>query len=166
MVCHYGHTARAAHRTRTSATRFLMAGPLATLRRLLASFACRLDFWSGHPWNFDLANLEDRVRVSELMRSEGTSDDIRFYVGPEELVCVVTVVFADGRPAPPGSVAARPCVDIAPCSLALNDRYRCVFGVLATHRMLAWPVAALQPRAHRPANSGPRLRRRCGRWHR
>jgi hypothetical protein len=43
-------------------------------------------FWSGEPLDFDLSNLRDRVRVYELVLTEGNSDDIRFYVNPEELV--------------------------------------------------------------------------------
>ena len=43
-------------------------------------------FWSGDPLDFDLSNLQDRVRVYELVLTEGNGDDIRFYVDPEELV--------------------------------------------------------------------------------
>lgn len=43
-------------------------------------------FWSGDPLDFDLTILRDRVRVYELVLTEGNSDDIRFYVVPDELV--------------------------------------------------------------------------------
>jgi hypothetical protein len=41
-------------------------------------------FWPGDPLAFDLSNLRDRVRVYELVFTEGNGDDIRFYVDPEE----------------------------------------------------------------------------------
>ena len=43
-------------------------------------------FWSGQHRIFDLDSLRDRVRVYELVITEGNSDDIRFFIDPEELV--------------------------------------------------------------------------------
>jgi hypothetical protein len=43
-------------------------------------------FWSGTPLEFDLSKLRDRVRVYELVITEGNSDDIRYYVDPRELI--------------------------------------------------------------------------------
>jgi hypothetical protein len=43
-------------------------------------------FWRGEPLDFDLSNLRDRVRVYELLLTEGNIDDIRFSIDPVELV--------------------------------------------------------------------------------
>jgi hypothetical protein len=43
-------------------------------------------FWSGQPKDFDLDSLRDRVRVYELVITEGNSDDIRFFIDPKALV--------------------------------------------------------------------------------
>ena len=42
--------------------------------------------WSGRSRDFDLNSLRDRVRVYELVITEGNSDDIRFFIDPKELV--------------------------------------------------------------------------------
>jgi hypothetical protein len=43
-------------------------------------------FWSEEPLSFDLFNLRDRVRVYELVITEGNCDDIRFFIDPKVLV--------------------------------------------------------------------------------
>ena len=42
--------------------------------------------WSGRSRDFDLNSLRDRVRVYELVITEGNSDDIRFFIDPKRLV--------------------------------------------------------------------------------
>ena len=41
--------------------------------------------WSGPPIAYDLDDRADRARVYEQVLREGTADDVRFYVDPEEL---------------------------------------------------------------------------------
>jgi hypothetical protein len=41
--------------------------------------------WSGPPIPYDLEERADRIRVYEQVLREGTEDDVRFYVGPDEL---------------------------------------------------------------------------------
>jgi hypothetical protein len=41
--------------------------------------------WSGPPVIYDLADRGDRARVYEQVLREGTEDDLRFYVEPDEL---------------------------------------------------------------------------------
>jgi hypothetical protein len=42
--------------------------------------------WSGPPITYDLADRTDRARVYEQVLREGTEDDVRFYVEPDQLV--------------------------------------------------------------------------------
>ncbi len=42
--------------------------------------------WSGSPRQYDLADRNDRARVYEQVLSEGTDDDVRFYVHVDELI--------------------------------------------------------------------------------
>lgn len=42
--------------------------------------------WSGSALVYDLDNRADRVRVYEQVLREGTEDDVRFYVRPDELL--------------------------------------------------------------------------------
>lgn len=42
--------------------------------------------WSGPPRHYDLADRNDRARVYEQVLSEGTDDDVRFYIDVDELV--------------------------------------------------------------------------------
>jgi hypothetical protein len=41
--------------------------------------------WSGPPLAYDLKKRADRIRVYEQVLREGTEDDVRFYVDPDEL---------------------------------------------------------------------------------
>lgn len=41
--------------------------------------------WSGPPIIYDLDDRSDRARVYEQVLREGTEDDVRFYVKPEQL---------------------------------------------------------------------------------
>ncbi len=41
--------------------------------------------WSGPPIAYDLGDRADRARVYEQVLREGTEDDVRFYVDPEQL---------------------------------------------------------------------------------
>jgi hypothetical protein len=50
-------------------------------------------FWSGRPREFDLNSLRDRVRVYELVITEGNHDDIRFFIDPKALVELWTRIF-------------------------------------------------------------------------
>lgn len=42
--------------------------------------------WSGPPITYDLSVRADRARVYEQVLREGTEDDVRFYVDPDELL--------------------------------------------------------------------------------
>ena len=42
--------------------------------------------WSGPPITYDLRKRADRARVYKQVQREGTEDDVRFYVDPEELL--------------------------------------------------------------------------------
>lgn len=42
--------------------------------------------WSGPALTFDLDDDAERARVYELVLSEGTEDDVRYYVDPDDLV--------------------------------------------------------------------------------
>jgi hypothetical protein len=42
--------------------------------------------WSGPPRHYDLADRKDRARVYEQVLSEGTDDDVRFYVDVDDLI--------------------------------------------------------------------------------
>jgi hypothetical protein len=42
--------------------------------------------WSGPPRHYDLADRNDRARVYEQVLSEGTDDDVRFYIDVDELI--------------------------------------------------------------------------------
>jgi hypothetical protein len=42
--------------------------------------------WSGPDLTFDLGETSDRARVYELVLQEGTDDDVRFYIDPDELL--------------------------------------------------------------------------------
>ncbi len=44
--------------------------------------------WSGPPRHYDLADRDDRARVYEQVLSEGTDDDVRFYIEVDELVAL------------------------------------------------------------------------------
>jgi hypothetical protein len=44
--------------------------------------------WSGPTLVYDLADQADRVRVYEQVLREGTEDDVRFFVRPDELVAL------------------------------------------------------------------------------
>ena len=41
--------------------------------------------WSEPSVAYDLGHREDRMRVYEQVLREGTSDDVRYYVDPDEL---------------------------------------------------------------------------------
>jgi len=41
--------------------------------------------WSGPTITYDLDHRADRVRVYEQLLREGTADDVRFYVDPDQL---------------------------------------------------------------------------------
>jgi hypothetical protein len=41
--------------------------------------------WSGPAITYDLDDRSDRARVYEQVLREGTEDDVRFYVDPEQL---------------------------------------------------------------------------------
>lgn len=41
--------------------------------------------WSGPPVSYDLADRGDRARVYEQVLREGTEDDVRFYIDPDQL---------------------------------------------------------------------------------
>lgn len=42
--------------------------------------------WSGPRIRYDLADRSDRARVYEQVLREGTEDDVRFYVDPDQLL--------------------------------------------------------------------------------
>lgn len=41
--------------------------------------------WSGPPIAYDLGDRSDRARVYEQVLREGSEDDVRFYVDPDQL---------------------------------------------------------------------------------
>ena len=41
--------------------------------------------WSGPPITYDLDDRADRARVYEQVLREGTEDDVRYYIDPDEL---------------------------------------------------------------------------------
>ena len=41
--------------------------------------------WSGPPISYDLSDRSDQARVYEQVLREGTEDNVRFYVDPEQL---------------------------------------------------------------------------------
>jgi hypothetical protein len=41
--------------------------------------------WSGSPMTYDLDDPADRARVYEQVLREGTEDDVRFYIDPDQL---------------------------------------------------------------------------------
>jgi hypothetical protein len=41
--------------------------------------------WSGPPITYDLDDRADRARVYEQVLREGTADDVRFFVDPDQL---------------------------------------------------------------------------------
>ncbi len=41
--------------------------------------------WSGPPIGYDLDDRSDRARVYEQVLREGTEDDVRFYIDPDQL---------------------------------------------------------------------------------
>lgn len=41
--------------------------------------------WSGPPVTYDLNDRADRARVYEQVLREGTEDDVRYYVGADQL---------------------------------------------------------------------------------
>lgn len=41
--------------------------------------------WSGPPITYDLDDRADRARVYEQILREGTEDDVRFYIDPDQL---------------------------------------------------------------------------------
>jgi hypothetical protein len=41
--------------------------------------------WSGPPMTYDLDDPADRARVYEQVLREGTEDDVRFYIDPDQL---------------------------------------------------------------------------------
>ena len=41
--------------------------------------------WSGPPITYDLGDRADRARVYEQVLREGTEDDVRFYIDPDQL---------------------------------------------------------------------------------
>jgi hypothetical protein len=41
--------------------------------------------WSGPPMTYDLTDRADRARVYEQVLREGTEDDVRYYIDPDEL---------------------------------------------------------------------------------
>ena len=42
--------------------------------------------WSGPPISYDLNERRDRARVYEQVLREGTEEDVRFYVQPDQLL--------------------------------------------------------------------------------
>ena len=42
--------------------------------------------WSGPPRRYDLSDRSDRALVYEQALTEGTDDDVRFYVAVDELI--------------------------------------------------------------------------------
>ena len=42
--------------------------------------------WSGPPITYDLDDRADRARVYEQVLREGTEDDVRFHVDPDQLL--------------------------------------------------------------------------------
>lgn len=42
--------------------------------------------WSGPPRLYDLADPSDRARVYEQVLTDGTEDDVRFYIEVDELI--------------------------------------------------------------------------------
>jgi hypothetical protein len=45
--------------------------------------------WSGPPMTYDLNDPIDRARVYEQVLREGTEDDVRFYIDPDELADIL-----------------------------------------------------------------------------
>lgn len=42
--------------------------------------------WSGPPRHYDLADRNDRARVYEQVLTEGTDEDVRFYIDVDQLI--------------------------------------------------------------------------------
>ncbi len=42
--------------------------------------------WSGPPLTYDLSDRVDRARVYEQVLREGTDDDVRYYIDPDQLL--------------------------------------------------------------------------------
>jgi hypothetical protein len=44
--------------------------------------------WSGPPIAYDLADRADRARVYEQVLREGTEDDVRYFIEPDQLLAL------------------------------------------------------------------------------
>jgi hypothetical protein len=53
--------------------------------------------WSGPPTTYDLDDPADRARVYEQVLREGTEDDVRFYIDPDQLADILDELVLPAR---------------------------------------------------------------------